>query len=57
MVPAGTTVYAVNQDSNEKLQIVKLLRPVNNPGQFRVNSCLLLNFFKYKFVLLRYTSM
>lgn len=37
-VPAGTTVYAVNRDSNERLQIVKLLKPVNNPGQFRVNS-------------------
>ncbi|GLT77852.1 hypothetical protein SLA2020_494070 [Shorea laevis] len=34
-VPAGTTVYAVNRDSNERLQIVKLLKPVNNPGHFR----------------------
>ncbi|KAF5466112.1 hypothetical protein F2P56_016067 [Juglans regia] len=34
-VPAGATVYVINQDSNERLEMVKLLQPVNNPGQFR----------------------
>ncbi|KAK8709622.1 hypothetical protein V6N13_060635 [Hibiscus sabdariffa] len=33
-VPAGSTVYLVNQDNNEKLTIAVILRPVNNPGQF-----------------------
>lgn len=35
-VPAGTTEYVTNQDSNERLQMVKLLQSVNTPGQFRV---------------------
>ncbi|KAM3707204.1 hypothetical protein ACJW31_02G006600 [Castanea mollissima] len=34
-LPAGTTVYIINQDNNERLEIVKLIQPVNNPGQFR----------------------
>ena len=34
-VPAGATEYVINQDSNERLEMVKLLQPVNNPGQFR----------------------
>ncbi|KAH9605154.1 hypothetical protein KSS87_014617 [Heliosperma pusillum] len=34
VVPAGTTAYLVNSDNYEKLQIVELLRPVNNPGQY-----------------------
>ncbi|GMI95981.1 hypothetical protein HRI_003267400 [Hibiscus trionum] len=33
-VPSGSTVYLVNQDSNEKLTIAVLHRPVNNPGKF-----------------------
>ncbi|KAM3755014.1 hypothetical protein ACB098_02G007100 [Castanea mollissima] len=34
-LPAGTTVYIINRDNNERLEIVKLIQPVNNPGQFR----------------------
>ncbi|XP_050364792.1 vicilin Cor a 11.0101 [Argentina anserina] len=33
-VPAGTPVYIINRDENEKLFIVKLLRPVSLPDQF-----------------------
>ncbi|POO02125.1 Bicupin, oxalate decarboxylase/oxidase [Trema orientale] len=33
-VPAGSTVYLINQDNTERLQIVKLVTPVNIPGQF-----------------------
>ncbi|KAL6208638.1 hypothetical protein ACLB2K_019585 [Fragaria x ananassa] len=33
-VPAGTPVYIINRDENEKLFIVKLLHPVNLPDQF-----------------------
>ncbi|XVE65974.1 hypothetical protein DITRI_Ditri08aG0044000 [Diplodiscus trichospermus] len=33
-VPAGRTVYMVNQDNKEKLTIVVLAMPVNNPGKF-----------------------
>ncbi|CAN4093697.1 unnamed protein product [Withania somnifera] len=33
-VHAGTTVYLINRDNNEKLFIAKLLRPVFTPGQF-----------------------
>ncbi|KAE8663506.1 Vicilin GC72-A [Hibiscus syriacus] len=33
-VPTGTTVYLVNQDDKEKLNIAVLVRPVNNPGKF-----------------------
>ncbi|XP_050942533.1 vicilin Jug r 2.0101 [Cucumis melo] len=33
-IPAGTTVYLANQE-NEDLQIVKLIQPVNNPGEFK----------------------
>lgn len=34
-IPAGTTLYLANQE-NEDLQIVKLVQPVNNPGEFKV---------------------
>ncbi|KAE8658344.1 Vicilin C72 [Hibiscus syriacus] len=33
-VPTGSTVYLVNQDNNQKLNIAVLVRPVNNPGKF-----------------------
>ncbi|KAK8556039.1 hypothetical protein V6N13_070110 [Hibiscus sabdariffa] len=33
-IPAGSTVYLVNQDNKEKLTIAVLHRPVNNPGEF-----------------------
>ncbi|XP_022979464.1 vicilin-like isoform X1 [Cucurbita maxima] len=33
-IPAGTTLYLANQE-NEDLQIVKLVQPVNNPGEFK----------------------
>ncbi|KAE8650351.1 hypothetical protein Csa_011687 [Cucumis sativus] len=33
-IPAGTTVYLANQE-NEELQIVKLIQPINNPGEFK----------------------
>ncbi|KAF3457105.1 hypothetical protein FNV43_RR01762 [Rhamnella rubrinervis] len=35
-VPAGTTVYLINQQNNEDLEIAKLLQSVNNPGEFKV---------------------
>ncbi|KAM4115879.1 hypothetical protein ACJW30_02G007100 [Castanea mollissima] len=34
-LPAGTTIYIINRDNNERLEIVKLIQPVNNLGQFR----------------------
>ncbi|XP_062112535.1 vicilin Cor a 11.0101-like [Humulus lupulus] len=33
-IPAGTPVYIVNRDENEKLFIVKLINPVSLPGRF-----------------------
>ncbi|XP_062024244.1 vicilin Jug r 6.0101-like [Rosa rugosa] len=33
-VPAGTPVYIINRDDNEKLFVVKLLHPVSLPDQF-----------------------
>lgn len=33
-IPAGTPVYLINRDENEKLYIVKILRPVSVPGHF-----------------------
>ncbi|KAL3742597.1 hypothetical protein ACJRO7_017984 [Eucalyptus globulus] len=33
-VEAGTPVYMINRDQNQKLIIAELLRPVNLPGQF-----------------------
>ncbi|XP_062143371.1 vicilin Cor a 11.0101-like [Alnus glutinosa] len=33
-VPAGTPVYMINRDENEKLCIVKILQPVSVPGHF-----------------------
>lgn len=35
-VPAGSIVYLINRDDNEKLHILKLLQPVNTPGKFKV---------------------
>jgi mannose-6-phosphate isomerase-like protein (cupin superfamily) len=35
-VPAGTPVYMINRDENEKLCIVKILQPVSVPGHFEV---------------------
>ncbi|KAL3827979.1 hypothetical protein ACJIZ3_016781 [Penstemon smallii] len=31
---AGTTSYVINQDNNERLILVKLVKPVNTPGNF-----------------------
>ncbi|KAL1550182.1 vicilin-like protein [Salvia divinorum] len=33
-IHAGTTTYLVNRDNNERLVLVKLIQPVNTPGQF-----------------------
>ncbi|KAE8009754.1 hypothetical protein FH972_006172 [Carpinus fangiana] len=33
-IPAGTPVYMINRDENEKLFIVKILQPVSAPGHF-----------------------
>lgn len=33
-IPAGTTVYLINRDNNEKLVIAKLVQPVSTPGSF-----------------------
>lgn len=35
-IPAGTTFYLINHDNIDRLQVAKLLQPVNTPGQFRV---------------------
>lgn len=35
-IPAGTPVYMINRDENEKLFIVKILQPVSAPGHFEV---------------------
>ncbi|XWS31546.1 hypothetical protein CRYUN_Cryun23aG0085500 [Craigia yunnanensis] len=35
-VRAGTPIYLINRDDNEKLYIVKLLQPVNLPGHYEV---------------------
>ncbi|KAF8401727.1 hypothetical protein HHK36_012673 [Tetracentron sinense] len=34
-VPSGTTVYLINKDSNEKLHVAKLFKPVNTPGYYK----------------------
>nr|6KM8_A Chain A, 7S globulin [Momordica charantia] len=34
VIPAGATIYLVNHE-NEDLQIVKLIQPINNPGEFK----------------------
>ncbi|XP_037491418.1 vicilin Car i 2.0101 [Jatropha curcas] len=34
-IPAGATLYLINRDNNEKLNMVKLMQPVNSPGNFR----------------------
>ncbi|KAL8148891.1 hypothetical protein AgCh_006045 [Apium graveolens] len=34
-VPAGTTVYLINRDNNEKLVIAKLVQPISTPGEFQ----------------------
>ncbi|KAG6429138.1 hypothetical protein SASPL_107178 [Salvia splendens] len=33
-IHAGTTSYLVNRDNNERLVLIKLIQPVNTPGQF-----------------------
>lgn len=43
-VQAGTTVYLVNNNENENMEIVKLVQPVNNPGNFQVISLVFLYF-------------
>lgn len=35
-VQAGRTTYLINSDNRERLVIVKLLQPVNTPGEFEV---------------------
>lgn len=37
-IPAGTPVYLINRDENEKLCIVKILQPVSVPGHFEVSN-------------------
>lgn len=37
-IHAGTTAYLVNRDNNERLVLVKLIQPVNTPGQFQVST-------------------
>ncbi|KAK6130223.1 hypothetical protein DH2020_036033 [Rehmannia glutinosa] len=34
-VPAGSIVYLINRDDNERLYVLKLLQPVNTPGRFK----------------------
>ncbi|XP_015868106.3 vicilin Jug r 2.0101 [Ziziphus jujuba] len=34
-VPVGTTIYLINQQNDENLEIAQLLQPINNPGQFK----------------------
>ncbi|KAK9288675.1 hypothetical protein L1049_017138 [Liquidambar formosana] len=34
-IPAGTTVYMINRENSERLQIAKLMQPVFNPGQYK----------------------
>ncbi|KAK6260066.1 hypothetical protein SCA6_014540 [Theobroma cacao] len=36
-VRAGTPIYLINRDENEKLYIVEFFRPVNLPGHYNVN--------------------
>ncbi|KAK6286357.1 hypothetical protein POUND7_012536, partial [Theobroma cacao] len=36
-VRAGTPIYLINRDENEKLYIVEFFRPVNLPGHYDVN--------------------
>lgn len=52
-VPAGSIVYLINSDDNEKLHILKLLQPVNTPGKFKVSvlikTCTTVNFIFYIF--------
>lgn len=35
-VEAGTSIYMINRDQNQKLVIARLLQPVNLPGHFEV---------------------
>lgn len=48
-LPAGTTVYIINRNNNERLEIVKLIQPVNNPGQFRVTILIRIAFLSFVF--------
>lgn len=34
MIKAGTIVYLINRDENERLVLAKLLQPVSTPGNF-----------------------
>lgn len=34
-ISAGTTMYVINQDDNEKLRVAMLVQPVNTPGKFQ----------------------
>lgn len=43
-IPSGTTVYLINRDNNEKLVIVKLLRPVFTPGVAEVINLMIATF-------------
>lgn len=36
-IQAGTPVYMINRDDNEKLFVAKLLQPVSTPGQYEVS--------------------
>lgn len=38
-IRAGTPVYMINNDENEKLLLVKLIHPVNLPGHPEVYIC------------------
>jgi len=38
-IPAGTQVYIINRDENEKLFLAMLHIPVSTPGKFEVNYC------------------
>ncbi|KAI3469600.1 hypothetical protein Pfo_026263 [Paulownia fortunei] len=34
-VPAGSIVYLINRDDDERLYVLKLLQPINTPGRFK----------------------
>ncbi|XP_057425448.1 provicilin-like [Lotus japonicus] len=35
VIPAGATAYLANRDNDENLRVVKLLIPINRPGQYQ----------------------
>ncbi|XVF32540.1 hypothetical protein REPUB_Repub17cG0091200 [Reevesia pubescens] len=45
-VPAGTPIYLINRDDNEKLYIVKFLQPVNLPDHYETSRDKLENLFE-----------